>query len=532
MGVDFNDIARGILENPVKPEPESDWPEPEPLPGKLPPVQPFSYDLLPDAFRPWIKDIAERMQCPPDFPAVGAIVSLASVVGRKIGIRPKRHDDWLVIPNLWGAAVGRPGVMKTPALDQALLPLKRLHAEAIEANAQALIEWESGEIVRKARREVLAGELRKNLKTGSDTSGIEAELSDLRSDCVPPVNRRYLVNDSTVEKLGEILRENPNGVLVFRDELTGWLRTLDREGHENDRAFFLEAWNGDGSYTFDRIGRGTIHIEAVCLSILGGIQPGPLADYIREAARNGAGADGLLQRFQLLVWPDDPQGWQNVDRWPDTVSKNRAFEVFRRLADLDPSSIGAEGGFVGFEGSLPLGSEGKNPFLRFDTEAQDAFDAWREIVETEKLRAGEPDMIEAALSKYRSLIPSLALLFHLADVGKGPVGMDSLLRAIDWQDYLEGHMRRVYAGTSNPALSRAHSLLQKIHEGKIFDGMTLREIYLKGWSGLDRESLRGVLEVLGDYGWVRLEVRKPREEDKGGRNSMIVRINPRIGGEK
>ena len=514
------------------PKPGNDWPNPEALPGKLPPVQTFSYDLLPEAFGPWIKDISERMQCPPDFPAVGAIVSLAAVVGRKIGIRPKRHDDWLVISNLWGAAIGRPGIMKTPALDQVLLPLKRLHAEAIEANAQAMAEWVTGETVRKMKRELLSGEIKKNLKAGSDTSGIEAELSRLKEDCSPPADRRYLVNDSTVEKLGEILQGNPNGVLVFRDELTGWLRTLDREGHENDRAFFLEAWNGDGSYTFDRIGRGTIHIEAVCLSILGGVQPGPLAEYVREASRNGSGADGLLQRFQLLVWPDDPKNWQNVDRWPDTVAKNRAFEVYRRLAALDPSSVGAEGVSVVFEGSSPLESEGKIPFLKFNPEAQEAFDAWREILETEKLRAGEPDMIESALSKYRSLIPSLALLFHLADIGKGPVGMDSLLRAFDWGDYLESHMRRVYAGTSNPSLSGAHSLLQKIREGGVADKMTVREVYLKGWSGLDREALPGILEILEDHGWVKLEIVTPKTEDGRGRKSEVIRINPKIGGEK
>ena len=42
-----------------------------------------------------------------------------------------------------------------------------------------------------------------------------------------------MVNDSTVEKLGELLNENPNGLLVFRDELTGFLRQLDRDGHES-----------------------------------------------------------------------------------------------------------------------------------------------------------------------------------------------------------------------------------------------------------------------------------------------------------
>ncbi len=84
-----------------------------------------------------------------------------------------------------------------------------------------------------------------------------------------PQRRRYLTNDATVEKIGELLAANPRGLLIFRDELTGWLSSLDREGREGTRAFFLEAWNGTGRFTYDRIKRGTIDIEAACLSMLG-----------------------------------------------------------------------------------------------------------------------------------------------------------------------------------------------------------------------------------------------------------------------
>jgi hypothetical protein len=63
---------------------------------------------LPAAFRPWVSDVAERTQCPVDFPAVAAVVLLATVVGRQVSIRPKAHDDWTVVPNLWGAVIGRP----------------------------------------------------------------------------------------------------------------------------------------------------------------------------------------------------------------------------------------------------------------------------------------------------------------------------------------------------------------------------------------------------------------------------------------
>ena len=72
----------------------------EPLP-ELPDVMPFDYLYLPDALRGYVRDISERMQCPPDFAAVGVLVMAATIVGRKVAIRPKRKDDWTVIPNLW-----------------------------------------------------------------------------------------------------------------------------------------------------------------------------------------------------------------------------------------------------------------------------------------------------------------------------------------------------------------------------------------------------------------------------------------------
>jgi 5S rRNA maturation endonuclease (ribonuclease M5) len=86
---------------------QSEWTEPKPLPADLPAVPPFNFALLPDTFQDWIEDIAERMQCPPDFPAVGAMIAVGSLVGRKIGIRPKRYDDWLVVPNLFDFQLSR-----------------------------------------------------------------------------------------------------------------------------------------------------------------------------------------------------------------------------------------------------------------------------------------------------------------------------------------------------------------------------------------------------------------------------------------
>lgn len=118
-----------------------------------------------------------------------------------------------------------------------------------------------------------------------------------------PTRQRYKVNDPTVEKFGELLNENPNGLLVIRDEITALLKHLDKAEHSADRAFYLEAWNGNQSFTYDRIGRGTVDITALTLSVIGGIQPAVIKPYITNATNGGSSDDGLLQRFQLLSLP-------------------------------------------------------------------------------------------------------------------------------------------------------------------------------------------------------------------------------------
>lgn len=86
------------------------WPDPQPIRGELPPFEAFSEDLLPGSLRPWVLDIAERMQVPLDFPGVAAILSLAGAAGRRATIQPKARDTgWVVVPNLWGGIIAEPG---------------------------------------------------------------------------------------------------------------------------------------------------------------------------------------------------------------------------------------------------------------------------------------------------------------------------------------------------------------------------------------------------------------------------------------
>jgi putative DNA primase/helicase len=140
---DGGDALAALLEGARQFEQETGWAEPTPLPDALPAVAPFEAELLPDALRGWVMDIAERMQCPPDFPAVGAVVALSALIGARAVMAPKERDDWRVVPNLWGLVAGRPGVMKSPALSEALKPLHRLELAERERWQAEHAEWET-----------------------------------------------------------------------------------------------------------------------------------------------------------------------------------------------------------------------------------------------------------------------------------------------------------------------------------------------------------------------------------------------------
>ncbi|WP_375677300.1 DUF3987 domain-containing protein [Bartonella sp. AS69XJJH] len=93
------------------------------------PVEPFSLLQLPMPFMDYIYDVSERQQAPMDFIAVSALCGLAAVIGNGVRIAPKQHDDWKIVPNLWGALIGQPSTMKTPTMKAALAPITCLQKQ-------------------------------------------------------------------------------------------------------------------------------------------------------------------------------------------------------------------------------------------------------------------------------------------------------------------------------------------------------------------------------------------------------------------
>jgi putative DNA primase/helicase len=516
----------GITDEDQKPRPArteaaDGWPKLEPIQSELPPVEAFSEELLPDLFRPLVRDVTERMQVPMDYPAVVTVLCLAGAVNRRATIQPKANDTgWMVVPNFWGGIIAPPGFMKSPVIQAATRPLNQIQSEWRREHEEELEEYAREKEEYDLRCAAWKEQFKANTKKGTTAPERPEDKPE------EPTLRRLIVNDATFEAMHQTMSENPAGILVIRDELTGWWSQLDRAGREGERAFCLQAWNGDTGHTIDRIGRGTIHVEACCMSMLGGIQPGRLRSYLAEALQDGPSNDGLIQRFQLLVWPDTEPGWEYVDRTPDEASQQQAALVFSKLVELDAED--------------PLR-------FRFAPDAQELFVEWLAELEA-KIRGDE---LHAALishlSKYRKLMPGLALLFELADRAvnggfEGFVGTPSgdctkictvslrhTQQAAAWCQYLESHARRVYSCVVTPQLRAAAELAEKIQKRKVGASgfFSCREVYLKGWSGLETpEAVKLAAEVLQDAGWVR--DLSGESGPFGGRPSNRFEVNPAV----
>jgi hypothetical protein len=165
------------------------------------------------------------------------------------------------------------------------------------------------------------------------------------------------------------------------------------------------------------------------------------------------------------------------------------------------------------------------PVLRLDGEAHHLFLEWRADLER-NLRSGDlHPALASHLAKYRKLVPTLALINHLADAGHGLIGKDAMMRALGLATYLETHAKRAYGAGPEAETAAAKAILTHIRKGNLADGFTAREVHQRGWSNLsDRGQVQAGLDLLCDLDWI---VAVETGNHGRGRPTTHHRINPR-----
>lgn len=265
----------------------------------------FPVDLLPTVVAAYARDQAELIGVDPAVIGMAAIGAMAGCIDDRLTIQPKRYDPtWTESARLWVGIIGDPSAKKSPGISKALGPVRKIAAKWRADYEKAKAQWQEE---------------------------CDALTKENKKAMLPPGPelKRLTASDVTVEKLGDILsRCEPRGILIDRDEMTGWLASMDayKAGSGGkDKAAWLEAYNG-GGMEIDRISRGSLWVENWSACVVGGIQPQVIQDYA-----NTTNHDGMLQRFMLIHAAPAKQG---KDRYPNMDAKNAYTSLLEHLVAL------------------------------------------------------------------------------------------------------------------------------------------------------------------------------------------------------
>jgi hypothetical protein len=412
-----------------------------------------SRGLLPEVIERFAFDQGMTMGADMAGIAVGALVVCAAAIPDKIQLQVKRHNTgWRESARLWAALVGPVSAKKSPIMNCVVRPLRPIDSELARRYSEECARYD-----RLSKEE--------------------------KSQTTPPKHTRLLLQDTTIEAAQDILKDSPEGVLSYQDELSGFFGSLDKysgaRGAAKDRAFWLEAYNG-APYSVNRVGRGAVYIENLAVSMLGGIQP----ELIRKLADENTD-DGLLQRQAPLILRPAVEG-------RDEPLSDEAAEYSSLINHLYSLRGGAD------------------MTLRFDDGAQ----SLRQELERKHLDLQKCEAINrklaAHIGKYDGIFALLCVIWHCVENAGDRlptiITEATARRAAGFlHSFFLPHAVAFYAGTLG--LSNDHDRLTAV-AGHILarklERITNRDVQRgdRTMRGLERREIEAVFDQLDALGWI------------------------------
>jgi hypothetical protein len=322
-------------------------------------------DAFPKEVRALVEAGAPLTACPPQYIAAATLPALAAAIGGTTTL--DLRSTWRIPPSMYVGLVGPPSASKTPALGLALAPVR----------AAENSEWET-------------------------------------ADGDPET--RYLIDDVTAEKLGELLGAHDRGLLMAVDELKGFFGGMGqyKDGAGRDRQFYLSAWSSQ-PITVDRIKRGSLHVARPTLSIVGGIQPS-VFDQLTDGE-----PDGMMERFLLVFGEAQPDAWCEDDI-PALVLANYS-DLWNGIRDSNMQ-----------ERSVSLTPAARNSWKRW----YDSFHA-----------VPAEDRLAGMHGKMRTHVARLALILACCDdTSVAPEHVDRAIAIADWFSGETMHVLRTAESSS------------------------------------------------------------------------------------
>jgi hypothetical protein len=378
-------------------------------------VAPFPLQVFPAKLQEYLKDAAGRLPCPVDYIGMPVLVVVGSFIGNE---RPLQvREDWEELPLINGVLVAGPGTRKSPAVDLALAPAREHDRNLEDDYKQALTVYEAEKRACQANKEPFTKD--------------------------PPIPRQHIAVDTTVESLGEVLERNPRGLLIHRDEATGWVASLNqyRGGKGADRQFWLSAWSSQ-DYTINRKGKPPIRLRRVFVPFLGCTPP----DMVPELADRQGREDGFIDRI-LFAYPE-PVEVKWVDADPNPALKKAYINACLRIGRLPPAT------------------------LRFSRDALVEYIGWFDDHNRDKSGpAGSWAKLDGYCARLASILHHLKWAYRGEAEDELEVGVTSVRGAIKLIDYFKNHVRRclrtIQAGKDSKLLGRLLALVRNSDKHRV-----------------------------------------------------------------
>lgn len=497
-----------INPNPIPFDPSSVWPDPDlsiVCPDRPEPPE-MSGEELQAVFGPWsnwLCTAATVKSTHIDYVALALLSVGSAVIGNTRWAQP--WDGWKEPPIIWGMLVGDPSSGKSPALDAVLEPIREIDNQLSQEFETELKEWQSQDELAR----ISLAQWKLDVKAAIQESSCPPEKPN-EADAGPcPIRERVRITDATTESVADLLATSWRGLLLSRDELSGWLGAMDRYSGGGDRPFWLEAFGGR-SYTVDRKGKpNPILVEHLSVSVLGGTQPDKLDSMLLHSDD-----DGLTARF-LTVFPNQVP----LTRPNEKLDEQFAIDAFKRLRGLRPAAD---------ENGRP------RPFLVFlNDDAQNTLHEFRK--QCREWEGNATGLMKSHVGKLPGLAVRVALVLSLLDWSVSDdakpvtsISKKHLGRACYYVgEHLRKHAHRAYGAVSMPAeVAGARSLAKMILSDNLTEFKT-REIQRMRIKGIQTiREINQAIAVLADAGWVS---QRPTSSEVG-RPQRIFDVNPKLEG--
>lgn len=331
----------------------------------------FPLDIFPESLQNYIKLCNNTLDSSIDYMGCSFLWMSSVIIGNSINIRIK--NGWIENSTIWISIVGKAGLGKTPSISNIIFPLMKANNREIKT------------FIKKNEKYHAYKELDK--KDQKNTEEIKK-----------PIKTQFIVNDITLEALVDLHEESDNSVGVFKDELAGWFKDMNKYRAGSDLEFWLSSWSGK-AVNLNRKTAKSAFVEKPFIPVLGGIQPNILNSFYTDENKDNGFIDRMLLSFPEL----------EIEKYNDK-------EISKEIMDWYSSSV------INFYDAIKKDITKRNIEMEIDPIiadfSTDAKIEWIRIfndITNVQNCDDENEYMKSMLPKQKSYIPRFALLINTID---------------------------------------------------------------------------------------------------------------------